>query len=59
MNRLGMQPAVLKEAGMNTVAVRAKNWSDSADRFLRLCVSAGSNEASYFLGMVSLSVHTH
>lgn len=37
---------------MNTVAVRAKNWSHSADHFLRLCVRAGSNEASYFLGMI-------
>lgn len=52
MNRLGLQPAVLKHAGMNTVAIRAKNWSDSAERFLRLCVDAGSNEASYFLGMI-------
>ncbi|KAK1357942.1 HCP-like superfamily protein with MYND-type zinc finger [Heracleum sosnowskyi] len=52
MNKLGLQPAVLKHAGMNTVAVRAKNWSDSAERFLRLCVDAGSNEASYLLGMI-------
>ncbi|KAL8123277.1 hypothetical protein AgCh_011306 [Apium graveolens] len=37
---------------MNTVAVRAKNWSDSAERFLCACINAGSNEASYFLGMI-------
>ncbi|WOG99399.1 hypothetical protein DCAR_0518747 [Daucus carota subsp. sativus] len=52
LNRLALQPAVLKEAGTNTVAVRAKNWSDSAHRFLKQCVRAGSTEATYFLGMI-------
>lgn len=53
LNRLGLTPVVLQKAGPNTLAVRAKNWSESAHRFIKLCVSAGNIEALYMLGMVS------
>lgn len=52
LNRLGLHPLVLHKAGPNTLAVRAKNWSDSAHRFLKYCVNSGNIEASYILGMI-------
>ncbi|KAJ9140165.1 hypothetical protein P3X46_030845 [Hevea brasiliensis] len=52
LNRLALHPLVLSKAGPKTFAVRAKDWSDSAHRFLRLCVNAGNTEASYTLGMI-------
>ncbi|EEF51788.1 F-box protein At1g67340 [Ricinus communis] len=52
LNRLALQPVVLSKAGPQTFAVKAKNWSDSAHRFLKLCINAGNTEASYTLGMI-------
>ncbi|KAK4785260.1 hypothetical protein SAY86_001949 [Trapa natans] len=51
-NGLGHQPLVLSRASSRTFAVRARNWSDSAYRFLKLCVDAGNIEACYTLGMI-------
>ncbi|EOY22483.1 zinc finger protein [Theobroma cacao] len=52
LNRLGLHPLVLSKAGSKALAVKAKNWSDSAHRFLKHCVSAGNIEACYTLGMI-------
>ncbi|KAL6973047.1 hypothetical protein U1Q18_027222 [Sarracenia purpurea var. burkii] len=52
LNRLGLQPLVLSRAGSKTLAVRARNWSESAHRFLKQCVTAGNVEACYTLGMI-------
>ncbi|KAG8638669.1 F-box protein At5g50450 [Manihot esculenta] len=52
LNRLALHPQVLSKAGPKTFAIRAKNWSDSAHRFLKQCVNAGNTEASYTLGMI-------
>lgn len=43
---------VLSKAGTQTLAVTAEKWSDSAHRFLKLCVNAGNIDACYALGMV-------
>ncbi|KAK4764615.1 hypothetical protein SAY86_025705 [Trapa natans] len=51
-NRLGLHPLVLSRASSKTFAVRAQSWSDSAHRFLKLCVGAGNVEACYTLGMI-------
>ncbi|KAJ4835225.1 hypothetical protein Tsubulata_021050 [Turnera subulata] len=51
-NRLGLTPQVLAKAGPKTFAIKAKNWSPSVHRFLKLCVDAGNPEASYTLGMI-------
>ncbi|KVH98144.1 F-box protein At5g50450-like [Cynara cardunculus var. scolymus] len=52
LNKLGVHPLVLSNACSETLAVRAKNWSDEAHRFLKLCVNAGNKEAYYTLGMI-------
>ncbi|XP_052174651.1 F-box protein At1g67340-like [Diospyros lotus] len=52
LNRLGLNPLVLSSAGPETLAVRAGSWSEFAHRFLKQCVTAGSNEACYILGMI-------
>ncbi|XP_023771526.1 F-box protein At1g67340 [Lactuca sativa] len=52
LKKLGVHPLVLSNAGSGAVAVRAKNWSDEAHRFLKLCVNAGNKEAYYTLGMI-------
>ncbi|PQQ17391.1 F-box protein [Prunus yedoensis var. nudiflora] len=52
LNRLGLHSVVLSKAGPKAFAIRAKNWSDSAHRFLKQCVSAGNIEACYTLGMI-------
>ncbi|XP_047342335.1 F-box protein At5g50450-like [Impatiens glandulifera] len=52
LNRLGLNPLVLSRAGSNTFAIRAKNWCESAHRFFKQCVNAGSIESSYSLGMI-------
>lgn len=53
---LGLHTLVLSRASSKTFAVRARNWSDSAHRFLKLCADAGNVEACYTLGMVRLSI---
>ncbi|KAH7683171.1 HIT/MYND zinc finger-like protein [Dioscorea alata] len=51
-NGLGMNPLVLSKASKKSLAIRAKNWSGSAHRFLKLCADAGNLEACYTLGMI-------
>ncbi|KAM0889750.1 hypothetical protein ACQ4PT_027509 [Festuca glaucescens] len=50
--QLAHSKLVLKKASMGCLAVRAKNWSEAADRFLQRCADAGNLEASYILGMI-------
>lgn len=57
MNRLGLHPLVLSQAGPKALAVTAKNWSESAHRFLKQCVNACNADASYTLGMVSVYMY--
>ncbi|GKF23591.1 F-box protein-like protein [Tanacetum coccineum] len=52
LNKLGVNPLVLKESCKKSLAVRAKNWCDGAHRYLKLCVKADNTEAYYTLGMV-------
>ncbi|XP_022776195.1 F-box protein At1g67340-like [Durio zibethinus] len=52
LNRLGLHPLVLSKAGPKALAVKARNWSDSAHCFLKHCVAAGNAEACYTLGMI-------
>lgn len=62
LNRLGLHRLVLSKAGARVFAVKAKNWSESVHRFLKLCVNAGNVDACYTLGMVStynLSIMYH
>jgi len=52
LNGLGLHSLVLSRASQRTLAIRAKNWSESAQRFLKLCADAGNVEACYTLGMI-------
>ncbi|XP_038989296.1 F-box protein At1g67340-like isoform X2 [Phoenix dactylifera] len=52
MNKLGMSPLVLSKASARALAIRAKNWSESANKFLKQCADAGNLEACYILGMI-------
>ncbi|KAL1333791.1 hypothetical protein HN51_062655 [Arachis hypogaea] len=52
LNRLALDRLVLSKLGARAFAVKPKNWSDSTDRFLRRCVTAGNVEACYTLGMI-------
>ncbi|KAG1330932.1 F-box protein [Cocos nucifera] len=52
LNGLGLHPLVLSKASTKSLAVRAKNWSESAHRFLKQCADAGNLEACYILGMI-------
>lgn len=51
-NGLGMNSTVLSKASPKTFAIKAKNWSESAHRFLKLCADAGNVDACYTLGMI-------
>lgn len=51
-HQLGLSPRVLSQAGAKSLAIRAKNWSENAYRFLKRCIVAGNMEASYMLGMI-------
>ncbi|KAJ0972651.1 hypothetical protein J5N97_020610 [Dioscorea zingiberensis] len=51
-NVLGINPLVLSKASTKSMAIGAKNWSESANKFLKLCVDAGNLEACYTLGMI-------
>ncbi|KAE8707286.1 F-box protein [Hibiscus syriacus] len=51
-NNLALNSVVLSEASPKTFAVKAKNWSESAHRFLKSCADAGNVEACYTLGMI-------
>ena len=50
---------MLSKTSQKTFAIRAKNWSEFAHRFLKLCADAGNVEACYTLGMVSLLFFFH
>lgn len=52
LNKLGMNPLVLLRVSAKALAIRAKNWSESAHKFLKQCADAGNLEACYILGMV-------
>ena len=54
LNRLGLHRLVLSKAGAKVFAVKAKNWSEFAHRFLKYCVNAGNVDACYTLGMVDI-----
>ncbi|KAH7515489.1 F-box protein At1g67340 [Ziziphus jujuba] len=49
---LALNSLVLSKASQKTFAVKAKNWSESAHRFLKQCADAGNIEACYTLGMI-------
>ncbi|KAK1259721.1 F-box protein [Acorus gramineus] len=51
-NVLGFHPLVLSRASPRSLAVRARNWSESAHRFLKSCADSGNLEACYLLGMI-------
>ncbi|CAO2828988.1 unnamed protein product [Amaranthus hypochondriacus] len=51
-NGLGLNSMVLSKASSKTMAIKAKNWSDSAHRFLKICSDAGNVDACYTLGMI-------
>ncbi|XP_028771926.1 F-box protein At1g67340 [Neltuma alba] len=52
LNGLGLSSSVLSKASPKALAVRAKNWCESAHHFLKRCVDAGNVEACYTLGMI-------
>ncbi|PSS28586.1 F-box protein [Actinidia chinensis var. chinensis] len=52
LNLLGQHSMVLRKASTKILAVRAKNWSDSAHSFLKQCADSGNVEACYTLGMI-------
>ncbi|XP_074590555.1 F-box protein At1g67340-like [Curcuma longa] len=49
---LGWNPLVLAKASLKSLVIKAKNWSDSAHKFLKQCADAGNVEACYVLGMI-------
>ncbi|KFK41142.1 hypothetical protein AALP_AA2G091000 [Arabis alpina] len=52
LSGLATNTLVLSRLSQKAIAVKAQNWSDSAHRFLKRCVDAGSLEACYTLGMI-------
>ncbi|CAL5338143.1 hypothetical protein CsSME_00021620 [Camellia sinensis var. sinensis] len=52
LNALGLHSMVLSKASTKMLAVKAKNWSESAHRFLKQCAESGNVEACYTLGMI-------
>ncbi|RWW07720.1 hypothetical protein GW17_00028881 [Ensete ventricosum] len=54
LHELGTNPLVLSKASAKSLAIRAKNWSESTERFFKRCADAGNLEACYILGMVGL-----
>lgn len=57
LNKLALHSLVLSKASPRTFAIKAKDWCDSAHRFLKLCADAGNIEACYTLGMVSIIIN--
>ncbi|XP_021829631.1 F-box protein At1g67340 [Prunus avium] len=49
---LALHSLVVSKASPKTFVLKAKNWSESAHRFLKLCADAGNVEACYTLGMI-------
>uniref|UniRef100_A0A7N0V1M6 MYND-type domain-containing protein n=1 Tax=Kalanchoe fedtschenkoi TaxID=63787 RepID=A0A7N0V1M6_KALFE len=52
MKSLGMDSVVLEKASKKALTIKARNWSENAHRFLKLCSDSGNVEASYTLGMI-------
>ncbi|XVE85322.1 hypothetical protein DITRI_Ditri17bG0082400 [Diplodiscus trichospermus] len=52
LNSLALHSLVLSKASPKTFAIKAKNWSESAHKFLKTCADAGNVEACYTLGMI-------
>ncbi|ONI29996.1 hypothetical protein PRUPE_1G225800 [Prunus persica] len=52
LNGLALHSLVVSKASPKTFVLKAKNWSESAHRFLKLCADAGNVEACYTLGMI-------
>ncbi|KAK8522587.1 hypothetical protein V6N13_115549 [Hibiscus sabdariffa] len=52
LNSLALHPLVLSKASPKMFAIKARNWSESAQRFLKNCADAGNVEACYTLGMI-------
>ncbi|KAI3733346.1 hypothetical protein L6452_12789 [Arctium lappa] len=52
LNELAVHSLVLSKASPKAFAVKSKNWSESAHRFLKQCSDAGNVEACYTLGMI-------
>ncbi|KAI3816730.1 hypothetical protein L1987_16434 [Smallanthus sonchifolius] len=52
LNAIGVHSLVLSKVSPKTFAVKAKNWSESAHRFLKRCSDDGNVEACYTLGMI-------
>ncbi|XWS63860.1 hypothetical protein CRYUN_Cryun06bG0137900 [Craigia yunnanensis] len=52
LNSLALHSLVLFKASPKMFAIKAKNWSESAHRFLKICADAGNGEACYTLGMI-------
>ncbi|KAE8667216.1 F-box protein [Hibiscus syriacus] len=51
-NCLALHRLVLSKASPKMFEIKARNWSDSAQRFLKNCADAGNVEACYALGMI-------
>ncbi|KAG8365884.1 hypothetical protein BUALT_Bualt17G0018400 [Buddleja alternifolia] len=52
LNGLGLNPTVICRGSRRMLAVKAKNWSESAHRFLKYCSDTGNVEACFTLGMI-------
>ncbi|XWS69251.1 hypothetical protein CRYUN_Cryun04dG0163300 [Craigia yunnanensis] len=52
LNSLALHSPVLSKASPKMFAIKPKNWSESAHRFLKTCADAGNVEACYTLGMI-------
>ncbi|KAK7306368.1 hypothetical protein VNO77_44303 [Canavalia gladiata] len=52
LHALGLHSLVLSKASHKIFSVKAKNWCDSAHRFLKHSADAGNIEACYTLGMI-------
>ncbi|OVA09532.1 zinc finger protein [Macleaya cordata] len=51
LNGLALHRLVLSKASPKSLAVKAKNWCETAHRFIKRCVDAGNVEATFILGM--------
>lgn len=52
LKTLALHSLVLSKASPRTFSIRAKNWCESAQKFLKQCAEAGNVEACYTLGMI-------
>lgn len=52
LNGLALNRLVLSKACADMLSIKAKNWCESAHKFLKLFVDAGNAEACFILGMI-------